>query len=252
MTPPPSLIPGAGSHRPHHRTVDRISVILETVARATAPMGLSEIAAAVGAPVSSTQSLVNGLTASGYLDEVDRGYRLGLAPYLLATLAGSRPVDQVTHRMLETVVAGTGAVAVVAVLIGGNVFYIDYAVDDPDYAYLAQNRLRRSPLETSAGWVLLAGLGEEETWRRLSDDEATGSGRELVNAFEKAYPDIRATGECRAPGVASNGADGVAVSVTDRGQVVAAVSLIAGEGHVRAHAGEMLTRLRECRGQWDR
>lgn len=227
-------------------------MILEAVARSTVPMGLSEIAAAADAPVSSTQSLVNGLAASGYLDEVDRGYRLGLAPYFLATLAGIRPVDQVTHQMLETVVAGTGAVAVVAVLVGGSVFYVDYAVDDPDYAYLAQNRLRRSPLETSAGWVLLSGRDVEETWRQLSLDEDAGSDRDLVNAFEKAYPDIRATGECAAPGVASNGADGVAVSVMDRGQVVAAVSLIAREEHIRLHAGELLARLREQRGQWDR
>lgn len=243
---------GEGAPRPHHRTVDRVAAILETVARSTVPLGLSEIAKSVGAPVSSTQSLVNGLAATGYLEEEARGFRLGLAPYFLATLAGTRPVDQVEHRMLEQIVEGTGAVAVVAVLIGGSVFYIDYAADDPSYAYLAQNRLRRSPLETSAGWVLLSGLDVETTWGQLSVGEDAGVTRDLVDAFERAYPQVRETGECVAPGVASNGADGVAVAVRNQGQVVAAVSVIAETGHIRDHAPEILERLRAQRLHWDR
>lgn len=246
---------GAGTGavtRAHHRTVDRVAGILETVARATTPLGLSEIAKAVGAPVSSAQSLVNGLVATGYLSEEARGFGLGLTPYFLATLAGSRPVDQVTHQMLEEVAAGTGGVAVVAVLVGGSVFYIDYAADDPAYAYLAQNRLRRSPLETSAGWVLLAGADVDTTWGELAAVEAEGEGRDRVDAFQRAYPGMRERGECVAPGCASNGADGVAVAVRNRGEVVAAVSVIAGEEHIRGHAGEILDRLRAFRSRWDR
>lgn len=252
----PFPAPGEGAARPHHRTVDRVAAILETVARSTRPLGLSDIAKAVGAPVSSTQSLVNGLAAAGYLDEEARGFRLGLAPYFLATLAGTRPVDQVTHRMLEDVVAGTGAVAVVAVLIGGSVFYIDYAADDPAYAYLAQNRLRRSPLETSAGWVLLSGLDVETTWSQLSEQlaaaEDAGVARELVDAFERGYPQVRETGECVAPGAASNGADGVAVAVRNRGEVVAAVSVIAAEDHIRGNVEMIRERLRSGRALWDK
>jgi len=231
--------------------VDRVVAILETVARSRVPLGLSDIAKSVGAPVSSAQSLVNGLAATGYLSEEARGFRLGLAPYFLATLAGTRPVDQVTHQMLEDVVEGTGAVAVVAVLIGGSVFYIDYAADDPAYAYLAQNRLRRSPLETSAGWILLSGLDVDTTWAELASAEAEGDRQDLVDAFQRAYPSLRETGECIAPGVASNGADGVAVSVKNRDGVVAAVSVIAGEEHIRANADKIVERLRRCRGQWD-
>jgi DNA-binding IclR family transcriptional regulator len=253
---PPGMSDGSaerpgGTPRPHHRTVDRVAAILETVARSRTPMGLSDIAKAVGAPVSSAQSLVNGLAATGYLAEEARGFRLGMAPYFLATLAGTRPVDQVTHQMLEDVVEGTGAVAVVAVLIGGSVFYIDYAVDDPAYAYLAQNRLRRPPLETSAGWILLSGLDMDTTWAELASAEAEGDHQDLVDAFQRAYPELRDSGECIAPGVASNGADGVAVAVKNRGDVVAAVSVIAGEEHIRRNADRILDRLRRCRGLWD-
>lgn len=253
---PPGMSAGASDRwgsapRPHHRTVDRVVAILETVARSRKALGLSDIAKAVGAPVSSTQSLVNGLAATGYLAEEARGFRLGLAPYFVATLAGTRPVDQVTHQMLEDVVEGTGAVAVVAVLIGGSVFYIDYAADDPTYAYLAQNRLRRSPLETSAGWILLSGLDVDTTWAELASAEEEGDNQHLVDAFQRAYPALRESGECVAPGVASNGADGVAVSVKNRDGVVAAVSVIAGEDHIQAHAEEILDRLRRHRGQWD-
>lgn len=243
---------GEGLSRPHHRTVDRIAAILEAVARSAAPKGLSEIARDLGAPVSSTQSLVNGLAATGYLEEDGRGFRLGMTPYFLATLAGRRPVDQVTRSMLETVAEGTGGVAVVAVLVSGSVFYIDYAADDPAYEYLAQNRLRRSPLETSAGWILLSGLDVDTTWSQLAVGEDAGADRDLVDAFERKYPQIRESGECVAPGAARNGADGVAVAVRNRGEVVAAVSVIAAEDHIRDNAEQILERLRAGRAQWDR
>lgn len=241
-----------GQSRPHHRTVDRIAAILQVVARSAAPRGLSEIAKELGAPVSSTQSLVNGLAATGYLEEDGRGFRLGMTPYFLATLAGRRPVDQVTRSMLENVVEGTGGVAVVAVLVGGSVFYIDYATDDPAYEYLAQNRLRRSPLETSAGWVLLSGLDVDTTWSQLAVGEDAGIARDLVDAFERAYPQIRESGECVAPGAARNGADGVAVAVRNRGEIVAAVSVIAAEDHIRDNAELIRERLRAGSALWDR
>lgn len=235
--------------RSHHRTVDRIADILEFVARNPQPRGLTDISKAIGAPVSSTQSLVNGLVAAGYLEERDKAFRLGLAPYLLSTLAGSRPVDQVTHEMLEDVVEETGYIAVLASLVGDNVYYLDYALSDPEFEYLAQNRLQRPPLETSAGWAILSGLGHEQVWGILAASE---SSQETINKFQRWYPDMRTTGECVAPGVALNGADGVAVRVESQGVAVASVSVIASTEQIARDADRIIEVLRRHSARWNR
>ena len=240
---------GEQTDRPRHRTVDRIAHILEFVARSGSSQGLTEISRAIGAPVSSTQSLVNGLVVAGFLEERHKQFRLGLAPYLLSTLAGNRPVEQVTHQMLEDVVAETGYIAVLAALVGDNVYYLDYAASDPSFEYLAQNRLQRPPLETSAGWAILSGLGDDEVWGILAQ---SNSSEETLNAFQRAYPQLRETGECIAPGVALNGADGVAVAVRDQGAVVAAVAVIATAEEIERDADSMIEVLRRHRSRWDR
>lgn len=240
-----------GGGRPHHRTVDRIAAILEHVARQPRPQGLSEIAKAVGAPVSSTQSLVNGLVAAGFLTDDGRAFSLGLAPYLLSSLAGRQPVDRVDHQILEDIVAETGYIAVHAVLVGGNVYYLDYAAADPSFEYLAQNRLRRSPLETSAGWVLLAGMPDDQLWGFLADLDPE---EERLNAFQRAFPTIRETGECVAPKAAHNGADGVAVAVRSTQatpRVEAAVSVIATEDEIEADAQHIIEVLRRHEPRWN-
>lgn len=236
--------------RARHRTVDRISSILENVARSASPLTLSEIAHAISAPVSSCQSLVNGLVAAGYLEEDHRTYQLGMAPYLLSTMAGRRPVENVTHAMLEDVVAETGYIAVLAVMVGSNVYYLDYAASDPSFEYLAQNRLKRSPLETSAGWILLSGMEDAPLWGFLA---ALDADQEHINSFHRHFPEVRRSGECIAPGVALNGADGVAVAVQDNsGKVVAAVSVIASEEQIAADAEHLIEVLRRHRGRWGR
>ncbi|KAB3519926.1 helix-turn-helix domain-containing protein [Corynebacterium sp. zg254] len=245
-----------GSHRPRHRTVDRIAAILEHVARAPEPQGLSDIATAIGAPVSSAQSLVNGLTAAGYLQERGRGFALGLAPYLLSTVAGRRPIEIVTHDMLEDIVSRTGYIAVLAVLVGNNVYYVDYAASDPSFEYLAQNKLRRPPLETSSGWALLAGLDPDTAWDMLLDHQLTGGtnaeiSADLLNRFQREYPVLRETGEVIAPGIAQNGADGVAIAVKEHGRVVAAVAVIAAPDQIARDAHTIIAALRDARRRWE-
>ncbi|MCU1513329.1 MAG: IclR family transcriptional regulator, partial [Microbacteriaceae bacterium] len=67
--------------------VDRVAVILDAVARSRQGLTLTELSKAADAPVSSTQGLVNGLVATGFLEERSRSYILGTAPYLLNLLA---------------------------------------------------------------------------------------------------------------------------------------------------------------------
>ena len=210
--------------RPRHRMVDRVAAILEAVARSGEGMTLTAIAKSLDAPVSSTQGLVNGLVATGYLNERERVYTLGTAPYLLNVIAGRPPVTHVPHSALEGINEETGMVTVLSAAVGDDLFYVDHVSSDPTYAYLAENRLRRSLLRTSAGWVLLAARGNRDLWAYLNARPEEDSSR--VEAFLDALTEIRETGVCAAPGAAEKGADGVSVAVAAAGQTIAAVGVI--------------------------
>src|SRR5215472_5271867 len=136
--------------RPRHRMIDRMATILELAARSRHGITLTEFARELGAPVSSIQGLVNGLAATGYLDERDRRYVLGPAPFLLTRLAGRLPVTSVTHADLTALHDETRLTAVLAIVVGSDLYYVDYASADPQYAYLAEGFVRRSPIRTSA------------------------------------------------------------------------------------------------------
>lgn len=222
--------------------VDRVAAILEAVARSGSGMSLTTIATAVGAPVSSTQGLVNGLVATGYLDERDRVYSLGMAPYLLNVIAGRPPVTHVPHEALEAINDETEMVTVLSAAVGDDLFYVDHVSSDPAYAYLAENRVRRSLLRTSAGWVLLAARENRDLWAYLNSRPADDAGR--VESFLAALAQIRDTGICAAPGAAEEGADGVSVAVTEKGRVIAAVGVIGTSEKIDSRRDELVEILR--------
>lgn len=233
--------------RSRHRTVDRIAAILEGAARSRTGVTLSEIAKSLEAPVSSVQSLVNGLVAAGYLDEHDRRYSLGSAPYLLNRLAGRRPVATVNHADLERIHQRTGLTTVLSIAVGPNVYYVDYCSSDPRFAYLAENYVRRSLIRTSSGWVLLAGMEQRDLWthlRSVADEDQM-----LVDRFFAALPDIQKTRICVAPHASEQG-DGVSVAVQESGKTVAAVGVIASHAEIAARGSALAEILAESAAEW--
>ncbi|MGV9797295.1 helix-turn-helix domain-containing protein [Mycobacterium sp. NPDC003449] len=242
MTHPPDAKP-----RARHRTVDRVAEILEFAARAHAGTTLSEIAKHLGAPVSSVQGLVNGLVATGYLDERDRRYGLGSAPYLLNRLAGREPVSTVTHADLRTIHDRSGLTTVLSIAVGPNIFYVDYCSTDPRFAYLAENYVQRSLIRTSAGWVLLAGMDKRDQWaylRGVADDE-----QPLIDRFFSALPAIEESGICAAPNASERG-DGISIAVREKDKTVAAVGIISTHEEISARRDELTVILRERAGDW--
>ena len=135
--------------RKRHRMIDRVAGILELVARNHDGLTLTELARMLDAPLSSLQGLVNGLVAAGYLDEYDRRYHLGGAPYLLNLMAGRHLVTRVGHRELEAVHADAGLTTLLSVVVGQGVFYVDSCSSTPRYDYLAKNLVRRSLIRTT-------------------------------------------------------------------------------------------------------
>lgn len=234
--------------RKRHRMVDRVAGILELVARNHDGLSLTEMARLLDSPLSSIQGLVNGLVAAGYLDEYERRYRLGGAPYLLNLMAGRHLVTQVGHRELEGVHADSGLTTLLAVVVGQAVFYVDSCASTPRYDYLAKNLVRRSLIRTSSGWVLLAGFSRRDLWSYLStlpaEDEAT------VERFLNELDAIQETGICAAPHI-SDVADGVAVSVREEGRTVAAVSVVGPPADIRGRCDQLVELLVEHRRRWE-
>lgn len=75
----------------HHRTVDRVVFALEIIARSSGGLTLKAVADALQAPMSSTQQLLSGLVATGYLDSDGKRYVLGPGPRILTLIAGVPP-----------------------------------------------------------------------------------------------------------------------------------------------------------------
>ncbi|TWH41264.1 DNA-binding IclR family transcriptional regulator [Rhodococcus rhodochrous J38] len=217
---PVEKVPG----RPRHRMVDRVASILELVARSENGLTLTAIARALAAPVSSVQGLINGLVAVGYLDERDRIYTLGTAPYLLNVIAGRPPVTSISHDQLERVHAETGLTITLSTSVGDDLFYVDHVSSDPHYAYLAENRVRRSLLRTSAGWLLLADRDQRDIWAYLNSRPPTDA--DFVERFLHSLDELENTGVCVAPGVAVEHADGVSVALRERGRTIATLGVV--------------------------
>lgn len=239
---------GVAPIRKRHRMVDRVAGMLELVARNHDGLTLTEMARRLDSPLSSLQGLANGLVAAGYLDERDRRYYLGGAPYLLNLMAGRHLVTSVGHRELEAVHADTGLTTLLSVVVGQGVFYVDSCSSTPRYDYLAENLVRRSLIRTSSGWVLLAGLSRRDVWSYL----ATLPAEDDVNRerFLAELETIQETGVCAAPHI-SEVADGVAVAVREAGRTVAAVSVVGPHADIRERRDQLVELLTERRRQWE-
>lgn len=234
--------------RPRHRMVDRVAAILETIARSGGGMSLTEVSKSLGAPVSSTQGLLNGLVATGYLDERDRRYTLGTAPYLLNVIAGRPPVTSVSHEQLEKVHKDTGLTTTLATDVGDDLFYVDHVSGDPHYAYLAENRIRRKLLRASSGWLLLADRDRKDIWAYLNSRPEEES--EFVEAFLKSLDELRATGVCASPQIAEDGGDGVSVALQERGRTIATVGVIGRVSEISPNRDDLARTLLDYARQW--
>lgn len=235
--------------RPRHRMVDRVAALLEIVARSQGGMSLTELARAVDAPVSSIQGLVNGLVATGYLDERERRYELGTAPYLLNLIAGRHLVNRVDHSVLESINKSCGFTTLLSIVVSQHAFYIDNCSIEHRYDYLATNFIRRSLIRTSAGWVLLADFPRRDLFGYLGslpEEDAERVGRFLANLEA-----IRETGICVAPHT-SEVADGVSIAVRQDDRTVGAISVVGPSKQIEDHRDELVDLLTAHRIDWER
>ena len=232
-----------------HRTIDRVTDILEFVAGRPEGCTLTELATALDAPKSSIQGFVNGLVHTGYLDEHDRRYLLGPAPYMLTLRANRMPARTVTHEDLVALNERSGLTVLLGIRVGQHVVYVDDAGEGAYLQFVARTRARRPLLETAAGQVLLAVLPEDELHRFLQrhPDHAA------VERYLDALPEIRKSGVAINEASPTTRTSGIARQVRDRaGHVVASVTLTGGPDDVLPRVAELSTLLGTATERWAR
>lgn len=163
--------------------------VLDTVARADAPLTVSELSRRLRIPRSSTQDLVLALTARGWLVRTGQRFSIGPAPLVLELLA-ARHVQWTTidvDSFAERFDTATAA----AVLLGRHVVYTARsrrAVDER-LAFIADQYLPRNLLTTAAGRLLLSVAPASARDSVLR--EARPAHPELVSEYERLLPTIR-------------------------------------------------------------
>jgi DNA-binding IclR family transcriptional regulator len=154
-----------------HRTVARVTAILEAVAAQPDGVPLSALALTLRAPRSSVHALAKGLVAAGYLRERDGLYVLG--PAITALLDPARPtLDALARPVLEALSAESGETAMLGTLVGRSVVYVA-AVDSAERVrYSAPLRQRRPVWPTSVGKCFLASMAPARRAVYVDDPDA--------------------------------------------------------------------------------
>jgi DNA-binding IclR family transcriptional regulator len=174
----------------NHRTVDRVTRILEMVVYRPG-MTFAELARALDAPKSSVHGFISGLLANGWLYEQDHRFYLGPAVYGLTLASGHIRAGLVTHADLAALHEETGLAVFLGVPAGDHLVYIAEVGSDALTVFEARSNIRRPLLATAGGKALLAERSDAEReayLRRRSPEEA-----DLVDAFLAEYEEIRRT-----------------------------------------------------------
>ena len=174
----------------NHRTVDRVTQILEEVVYHPG-MTFAELVRALGAAKSSVHGFIRGLVAKGWLYENQHRFYLGPAVYALTLASGHIRAGLVTHEDLNALHKETGVTVFLGVQAGDHLIYIGEAGSDDAVSFEARSNIRRTLLVTAGGKALLAALPQHEResyLRRRTSEEAV-----LVDAFLGEYDQIKKT-----------------------------------------------------------
>ncbi len=122
-----------------HRTVDRVTGILETVSLSPRGVTLAELAVAMDAAKTSIQELTNRLLARGYLIEEERRFHLGPGPFILASRVNKHAALTLDHEIVAELGKALGCTVLVGVRVGDAVIFTDYAgQESPSLTFAAR------------------------------------------------------------------------------------------------------------------
>jgi DNA-binding IclR family transcriptional regulator len=183
----PSPSQAAGSHQ----TISRVVRILEEVVYRPGST-YAEITRAVSAPKSSVYGFIRGLLSVDWLLDEDHRLFLGPAFYSLAIASGHVRAGMVAPGDLDSLYQETGLTAFVGVLAGEHLIYIAEAGSDLMATFEARSNIRRRPLATAGGKVLLAFMPEGEMEAYLRRPGAASA--QEISDFLQSCQSIRESG----------------------------------------------------------
>lgn len=178
----------------NHRTIDRVTQILEEVVYHPG-IGFAELARSLGAAKSSVHGFIRGLQAKGWLYEVDRRFYLGPAIYGLTLASGHIRAGQVSQADLDALHKDTGMTVFLGVEAGEHLIYIGESGTDALTGFAARSNIRRQLINTAGGKALLAVKADADRdsyLRRLQTVDG-----EAVSEFLAEFAEIRKTGVAR-------------------------------------------------------
>jgi DNA-binding IclR family transcriptional regulator len=220
----------------NHRTVDRVTQILEEVVYHPG-LTFAELVRALGAAKSSVHGFIRGLVAKGWLYEDQHRFYLGPAVYGLTLASGHIRAGSVTHEDLLALHEDTKLAVFLGVQAGDHLIYIAEAGNDPAAGFEARSNIRRTLLSTAGGKALLAARSpfERDAYLRRRSREETN----LVDAFLGEMSEIAKT-RIAMNSNANSMRMGLATAVRGRtGDVVASVTLVGPATEVRPRLAKL-------------
>lgn len=148
-------------HPKSHRTVDRITQIIEEVVYRPG-LSFKELVSALRAPKSTIHGFIQGLLARGWLYEEGSKFYLGPAAYGLTLAGGQIKASMITEDDLKELSWKTGAAVYMGILAGDHLIYVAEAGSDHVEGFAARTNIRRCLLKTAGGKALLADKSASE------------------------------------------------------------------------------------------
>lgn len=233
------------------RTLD----VLETLAGADEPVGLTELAEQVGATKSAVFRILATLEQRGYVvKEPPTGrYRLGpRLSYLGARALRGLELRQVARPALESLFHRFRETVNLGVLDGTEIVYLDMIESDRGLRMAATLGGRDPAFSTSIGKALLAFLPPEERARHLPAVLTPRTERTITEfaVLDGELAEVRARGFAEDRGENEAGAHCFGAPIFDHtGRPVAAISVSAPESRIGAQSDHIGTAVRAAAEQ---
>ena len=224
---PESSAPTGDSRHTSPQSVTRVIRLLEVLCAAPGPVGLADLARALGSPKSSLAALLRGLADEGFVVPLDGAFRLGPGAFGLGSaLVEARrrfPASELVREGMRRLAERTGETVLLAVRDAGleTITYVDVIESRNTVRFAVSAGDRRPLYATAAGRMLLAAGPEADvqaylaalTPERLAADTETGKPALAAAIAAARAADVAQTIDQAADGVTGTaapirGADG--------------------------------------------
>jgi DNA-binding IclR family transcriptional regulator len=229
-----------------HTSVERAFDAVAILARNNEPLGLSALAHAIEAPISTTQQLLRSLIFAGIVvqQEDSKLYTLGPGAYKLADQVrqGSNVV-RLAHPFLERLAISTTEDVYLATATDSRVVYVDKVEGSQSVRLDIALGVPRSFHGTAVGKLILSQLPIARVQRYIATHgldaltaETTVSEDELFNQLDE----IRRRGWSLSDGESVEGVAAVAAPICHDGGIAAAVCISGPRKRIRATQDRLL------------